>query len=108
MSKETWAKQLRFLVYGEDAWRILKIGKMRSGEFFLTYDLHGKTVPEAKREIHNLVNMTLGAFRLTVIHGYHGGTAIKDMLAAENFYDRLENRYYPKDNPGETILNFTA
>lgn len=108
MIKEEWEKNLEFVVFGEDAWRILKIGQTEDGEPFLTYDLHGKTVTEAKREIHNLVNMTRTAFRLNVIHGYHGGTALKEMLAAEDFYGRLETRYCPANNPGETVMHFAA
>ena len=103
-----WMNNLNFIIYGENAWRIRNIGETDDGKSTLTYDIHGKTVLEAKRDIHNIINLTRAPLRLTVIHGYHSGTALKNMLSTETFYGRLENRYCPAHNPGETVMYFAA
>ena len=108
MTKEAWMERIRFILYGNDAWRILAVREGASGEMELTIDVHGRTVREARREIHNIVNCTLMPFRLNVIHGYNHGTAIKDMLSMESFQGRLEDRYCPAGNPGETVMRFAA
>ena len=43
-------------------------------------DLHGMKCYEAKRLINNLLNLTKGTVKMIIIHGYHHGTAIKDMI----------------------------
>ena len=50
----------------------------------VTIDLHGKTVYQAKIAIDcALTRAKAGTYRLRLIHGYHGGTALKQMIAAQ-------------------------
>ena len=50
----------------------------------VTLDLHGCTVYQAKIAIDaQLKRAKAGTYRLRLIHGYHGGTAISDMITRE-------------------------
>lgn len=50
----------------------------------LTLDLHGKTVYQARTAIDaQLRKAKAGTFRLRLIHGYHGGQALQDMIRAD-------------------------
>ena len=106
MNRELFLKRLAFVVYGENCWRMtIKFPVRGSPE--ITYDAHGQSVAEARRTIHNIVNVAMVPIHLTVIHGFNHGCAIKDMLAAEDFVN-LRERYCPEYNPGETILFISA
>ena len=50
----------------------------------LTVDLHGCTVYQAKIAIDShLKRAKAGTYRIRLIHGCHGGTALRDMLRGE-------------------------
>ena len=68
-------------------------------------DLHGLAVREAKRLISNIIAMTPFPFVLDLIHGYHRGTAIKDMIQEEKLSYRITSRQCLEKNPGRTLLN---
>ena len=56
----------------------------------LTVDLHGCTVYQAKIAIDaQLKRAKAGTYRLRLIHGCHGGTALRDMI-------RKDYRKHPK------------
>ena len=71
----------------------------------LTLDLHGCTVYQAKIAIDaQLRRAKAGTYRIRLIHGCHGGTALRDMI-------RSRYRSHPKLlrvelglNPGVTEL----
>lgn len=47
-------------------------------------DLHGKTVYQARVAIDAALRRAgKGTYRIRVIHGFHGGTALRDMIRAE-------------------------
>ena len=46
----------------------------------VTLDVHGMPCSKVQRLIRNMLNLARQRFRLTVIHGYNHGTAIKSML----------------------------
>ena len=68
-------------------------------------DLHGMNTHQAKIAIDSkLKRAKSGTYRIRLIHGYHGGTALRDMI-------RKNYRSHPKIlrielglNPGETDL----
>ena len=72
---------------------------------FLEIDVHGMTRTQAFISIDALLRREIGfAYRLRVIHGYHGGTVLRDAI-------RAHYRNHPKVirielglNPGETDL----
>lgn len=52
-------------------------------------DVHGKNVETAIMEIKQQLNNTgAGTYRIRVIHGYHGGTRIRDGIGDEFSYGR--------------------
>ena len=56
----------------------------------ITIDLHGCTVYQAKIAIDaQLHRAKAGTYRLRLIHGCHGGTALRDMI-------RQDYRKHPK------------
>ena len=70
-------------------------------------DVHGKTVEEAINEIKKHLNKTdTGTYRIRIIHGYHGGTRIRDGIWDEFSYGREPKvkRITMGDNPGITEL----
>ncbi len=47
-------------------------------------DLHGKTVYQARVAIDAALRRAgKGTCRIRIIHGFHGGTALRDMIRAE-------------------------
>lgn len=58
---------------------------MRSG--IIEIDVHGLSVEEAIREIENKLGSAGGSvYRIRVIHGFHGGTRIRDGIRRELGY----------------------
>ena len=54
------------------------------GEAIVTVDLHGKNTYQAKVTVDALLRRAgSGAYRLRLIHGSHGGTALRDFIRAE-------------------------
>ncbi len=49
----------------------------------VTIDLHGKNEYQAKVTIDAALRRSRGVYRLRLIHGYHGGTALRDMIRRE-------------------------
>jgi len=69
-------------------------------------DLHGYTVAEAKKIVEmTIARIPKGDQELRVIHGYHSGDTIKQLVQSRNGIrsKRIVRRRYTK-NQGETIL----
>jgi DNA-nicking Smr family endonuclease len=49
-------------------------------------DLHGLSCHEARRFLENVINLLHGPASIKVIHGYHHGTALRDMVRT-NFHN---------------------
>ena len=43
-------------------------------------DLHGRNVFQAKTAIDAALKKSYGVYRIRLIHGYHSGTVLKDMI----------------------------
>ena len=53
-------------------------------EAIITADLHGKTVHQAKVTVDALLRRAgTGTYRIRLIHGSHGGTALRDFIQVE-------------------------
>jgi hypothetical protein len=66
-------------------------------------DLHGRNVWQARTAIDAALRRAKGGtYRIRVIHGYHGGTAIRDMVRAE--YAGRVKRIETGAGPGVTDL----
>lgn len=54
------------------------------GPGIVTLDLHGRNTYQAKISIDAALRRAGGGtYRLRLIHGYHGGTALRDFIRAE-------------------------
>lgn len=70
-------------------------------------DVHGKNVEASVEEVQKLLRLAkAGVYRIRVIHGYHGGTRIRDGLRDEFGYGRESKvkRITMGENPGITEL----
>lgn len=78
----------------------------KEGEIII--DVHGMKCCEAKRFINNIINISRREVKITVIHGYNHGTAIRDMI--RNGYDNSHVKYVipDKKNKGVTRILATA
>ena len=50
----------------------------------VTLDLHGKTQYQAKIALEAQLRRSRGVYRIHVVHGYHNGTALRDLVRQEN------------------------
>lgn len=68
-------------------------------------DIHGMTKLQARAAVDaRLRRADRSVYRLRVIHGYHGGTALRDMLRGEYKKHPKVLRVELGLNPGETDL----
>ena len=68
-------------------------------------DLHGMTQVQAKAAVDAALRRAGGSvYRLRVIHGYRGGTQLRDMLRREYGKHPKEKRLEVGLNPGATDL----
>ena len=49
----------------------------------VTLDLHGKTQYQARVSLDATLRRSRGLYRIHVIHGYHNGTALREMIRME-------------------------
>ena len=71
-----------------------------------TIDVHGMTKIEAQKAIEQAIkNAPNNCDTLTVIHGYHSGTELKNFIQSRNGIrsKRIERKKYTM-NQGETIF----
>lgn len=70
----------------------------------ITIDLHEYSVTDAKQKLQATLKFAPKETReIIVIHGYHGGTALRDMVRKE-FKNKRIKRKYISLNPGITSL----
>lgn len=53
------------------------------GPGIVTVDLHGRNTYQAKITIDAALRRSAGVYRLHLIHGFHGGTALRDFIREE-------------------------
>lgn len=70
----------------------------------VTVDLHGCTAYQAKIAIDAALRRSRGVYRLRLVHGFHGGTAIRDMIRREYAHRQGVLRLEMGLNQGETDL----
>ena len=70
----------------------------------VTLDLHGCNTYQAKIAIDAALRRAKGAYRLRLIHGFHGGTALRDMIRREYAHRSGILRVELGLNDGETDL----
>ena len=53
----------------------------------VTIDLHNKNTYQAKVTIESALRRSKGVYRIRVIHGFHNGTVLRDMIATDYAHD---------------------
>lgn len=71
--------------------------------YSITIDLHGQTVDSARRLLTaRLKSLPEGVREVVVVHGYHGGVALQNMVRGYKHF-RIERKLLGL-NQGETIF----
>ena len=79
----------------------LKRCKIRSdGTIYV--DLHEYSEPEARKFVSNIMSLSREPLHLVLIHGYHRGTVLRNMLRGDTFKKRCKDIYADKENEGRT------
>lgn len=73
-------------------------------ESIVELDVHGMTLSQAQIAIDAALRRAGGAYRIRVIHGYHGGTALRDGIRARYGAHPKVRRIELGLNPGQTDL----
>ena len=74
-------------------------------EAVITADLHGKTVHQAKVTVDALLKRArAGTYRVRLIHGSHGGTALRDFIRTEYAHHPKVKRLVLSPDGGATEL----
>ena len=71
--------------------------------YFMTIDLHGMTCAQAKEELdRTLRSIPQDTRELTVVHGYHGGTTLRDLVRSYR-HPKIERKMLSMNN-GSTVF----
>ena len=71
----------------------------------VTVDLHGKNTYQAKIALDAALRRAKGGtYRIRVVHGYHGGTALRDFIRSEYGRHPKILRLMPSFDGGATEL----
>ena len=74
-------------------------------EAVITADLHGKTAYQAKVTVDALLRRAgTGTYRIRLIHGSHGGTALRDFIRVEYAHHSKVKRLILSPDGGATEL----
>lgn len=73
-------------------------------ESVIELDVHGLTLYQARIAIDARLKRSGGAYRIRIIHGYHGGTALRDGIRKEYARNPKVLRVELGLNPGVTDL----
>lgn len=84
--------------------RRLEAEESEDGKIKITVDMHGLTTPQARRLLNNIIAAVRRPFEMEVIHGYHHGTAIRDMIYTDFQNPKIQSRTLQCWNPGTSIL----
>ncbi len=70
----------------------------------LEVDIHGMRAAEAKKQLELLLNRTDGTIHeIVVIHGFHGGKVLQDMVRTQLKHARIKQKILSM-NGGQTTL----
>ena len=71
---------------------------------YVELDVHGMTRVQAETCIEAALRRSKGVYRIRVIHGYHGGTELRDLVRNQIAKDPRVLRYEVGLNQGQTDL----
>ena len=68
-------------------------------------DVHGMNCYQAKVRLNSVLRRAdASVYQIIVIHGYHGGDALKEMIRSEYASDARVKRIKTDGDPGRTTL----
>lgn len=102
MEKELIRNRLS-IIFTKDELNRLTFNQDQSGVEIIA-DVHGMKCFQAKRFLNNILNMASYKIKLTVIHGYNHGTAIKDMISNGLGNSHIIQTYNDEKNIGRTFI----
>lgn len=73
-------------------------------ESIIELDVHGMTLYQARTAIDAKLRRAAGVYRIRVIHGFHGGTVLRDGIRKHYASDPRVKRIEIGLNAGETDL----
>lgn len=74
------------------------------GSGMITVDLHGFREEAAKRALDSTLRKAgSGVYRIRVVHGYHGGTVLKNLVQSYQNHPKVL-RIVPGSSSGDTFL----
>lgn len=70
----------------------------------LIVDIHGMRTREAENRLKSIIEYVGNDIdRIVVIHGFHSGTALREMVRSELSHPRITAKR-PTENEGETLI----
>lgn len=103
MTHELLTARLQMLFTEETISRISLLTSSSGEVEKVVLDVHGLTCREAMRFVKNVANLSNGIGIVKVIHGYRGGTKIKDTL--QHYFSNSKFKLLPDQwNLGVTYL----
>lgn len=103
MKREDILERMSFVMYGEQLRRVM-VYDNENNDMVIRVDTHGMCKESAQKALNNIIAIVRSPFILDVIHGYNGGTAIKQMVQKDLKSPKIVGRRSPLKNPGETLL----
>lgn len=75
------------------------------GPGLIEVDVHGMNCYQAKVRLNSVLRRAdASVYQIIVIHGYHGGDALKEMIRSEYASDARVKRIKTDGDPGRTTL----
>ncbi len=102
MKQEEIMERMSFVLHGEYLRRV-NIFTNEADETVIKVDLHGMCRESAQKSLNNIIAIFRMPFILDVVHGYNGGTVIKETIYSLKSPKIREHRS-PNWNPGETLM----
>ncbi len=96
------------IIFSRDELSRIKDFIRKDNSHVIVVDLHGLTVKSAKRLLNNIIVLNNDRLDICAVHGFHHGTAIKEMIEREFNGSRTAKINEQDRNKGRTILRFCA
>ncbi len=103
MKKEEIMERMGYVLHGEYLQRV-RVFDNENAETVIKVDLHGMCRESAQKSLSNIIAIIRSPFILDVIHGYNGGTVIKELICNDLKSTKIKGHRSPNWNPGETLL----
>ena len=96
------------MVFTKEQMERLSVSSTNDGVVTVRANVHNMTCQEAKTFLKNVIALFRGAFRLIVVHGFHHGTCIRDMISRELLSDKVVRVNRCQWNEGITEIDIRA